>query len=231
MENGGMPGIFSIRDQEERTILLSDWLDLTCKRDILQIKKLKLDPELCYKILEAIANIEFADETSICKYTDTNLKKIKNHLNGLAALYTIHRVPAYIGSTGSNLYFLLDVSFAHFLKAKLEKKIRQFIFQEQLAQRSYRGEIQTKINFYRSAKGSFIDFVVEHSPDHVSCYKIFTKESFTELDIRILEKFKEKFQYNLISKSPVKIDLYGIAPIKEKINIKSVSIYPLESIC
>jgi len=230
MENGGMPGIFAIKDEEERMVLFSDWLDLTCKRDILQIKKLNLDPDLCFKILQGIATIEFADETSLCKFTGANLKKLKNHLNGLAGLFVIHRVPAFFGSTGKNIYFLLDVSFAHFLKADVAKKIRQFIFQEQVAQRSYRGEIHSKIFFYRTGKGSFIDFIVEHAPDHISCYKIYEKESFNQLDIKILEKFQEKFQFNSVTNKNVKIDLYGIAPIKEKIKINEVTIYPIESL-
>jgi predicted AAA+ superfamily ATPase len=231
LERGGMPGIFAVRDEEERTILISDWLQLTCQRDILQIKKFRLEPNLCYKILQGVALLEFADETALCKFTGVGIKKMKNHLLGLESLFALHKIPAHALSTGKHLYFHVDVAFVHFFKGDMLKKMRTFILQEQIAQRSYRGELHTQISFFRSSKGSYVDFIIEHGPSHLTALKIFHHESLNMLDVKIIESFKQKVEKANQLSTNIRVDLCAVAPIKEKVKIRDVEIFPLEAIC
>jgi predicted AAA+ superfamily ATPase len=224
LDRGGMPGIFAIRNEEERQDKLNDWLALTCERDINQVKKFRLDSELCFSILQAIGRLENAEEKEIVRFINSDPRKIKNHLLALESLFVINRIPSYRSGTGRSLYFLLDCAFIEKLGGGFDKKIKTYMAQEILAQMHYRTEIKNKLYYYRSSKAQLVDFVIEIGAHEILAIKIFTKEKIIESDLRLLKSFATKAH-------GTKIKLIALAPVHESLEIDGIQILPWESVC
>ena len=90
LTNGGFPGIFFIYNKTERDLLINDWLELTTERDIHQFSGLKLDSQLCQRILQGVAVLEHPDQASIAKYCRRDGRVIKRHLEALVTLFVLN---------------------------------------------------------------------------------------------------------------------------------------------
>lgn len=191
LRRGGMPGIFAVRSDSERSNLFKDWLDLTTQRDIPLIPQLKLDPDLCLRILELVATSDEATEGHIAKVLKRDLRRIKSHMKGLSILFVVNKVEPHPSGTGKPVFFILDVGLAKSLGASHERLIQTWLIQEQLSQRSCRNNRDSKVYFYRTAKGSLIDLVVENSIG-VHSLKIHAEEKISEIDMRVISSFRAK---------------------------------------
>ena len=76
LKTGGLPGICFSRSEEHRDFLFQEWIDLTCLRDIHQIKNLKLDGELARKILTQTARLEEPTKAAIASALRENPQKV-----------------------------------------------------------------------------------------------------------------------------------------------------------
>ena len=204
LARGGMPGMFSIRDSSEREQRMQDWLDLTARRDVMLFPKTKLDPELCFRILDKIALLEEPDAGSIARSLKRDLRRIKTHLNALAALFAVNVLEPHPLGSGKPLYFLCDVAFATYLGASFERQLQTWVLQEQLSQRSIRDDRTSKLYYYRTPKGSKIDLVIETRESRESkaerktpnenlfALKIFSEERVLDRDVEVLRAFARK---------------------------------------
>ncbi len=189
---GGMPGMFSVRDEREHEQLLKDWLETTVYRDLMTLPKVKLDPNLAMQILERIATLEEPSASHIAKALRRDLRTIKKHLDALEILFVLHKLHPHPLSTGKPIYFLCDVALARYFEANFAKQLYTWAVQEALARQTWCSNIKEKLYFYRTARGSFIHLIVVSSSKKILALKIISVERVTELDLIILKKFGEK---------------------------------------
>ena len=67
LKSGGMPGIFAVRDDEVRTRLLDDWIDLVVRRDIHEFRNLRLEGDVCHEFLRLCCHLEEPSQAEIAR--------------------------------------------------------------------------------------------------------------------------------------------------------------------
>jgi predicted AAA+ superfamily ATPase len=122
LANGGMPGIFGIRQDLEKKEALHDWIDLVAQRDALVFDKIKIEPQLIMRILAGLAKLEDSSAGALSKYLDVDLRKVKTHIEVLKTLFVIHQIEPHSLSTGKPQLFFCDVGFLDYFSASFEKK-------------------------------------------------------------------------------------------------------------
>ncbi|MFN8370130.1 MAG: AAA family ATPase [Bacteriovoracaceae bacterium] len=220
MERGGMPGIFAVRNDDERLSLIKDWIELIILRDVQQFKKTKIDSELCLDILNQIAHLQEPNLPNITKQLKQNTKRVQTHLTILEQLFVINHISPDIDSSGKKLYFLLDVGLANYFKAPYERLLETSILQELIAQKYYFEKNIEKITYYRSQKGNRIPFVVHLDDGEVVAIKIFSSEKIKLTELEILKSFYQK----------KKCTMMGLGPSEINFKKENIHIFPWEII-
>jgi predicted AAA+ superfamily ATPase len=226
LERGGMPGIFAVRDNTEREALLQDWLDLTTQRDASLIPKLKVDIDLCRRILEQIAVLEEPDASNIAKALKKDLRRVKTHLLVLQTLFVIHPLPPHPLGTGKVLYFLCDVSFVKILGGSFETQLYTWLVQEQMSQRAYRDDRNTTLYHYRTAKGSRIHLLVEdRTSKQLAAVKLLSEEKTNTKDLEILRALNKK------KPTGFEVSLSALGSGRFSFPADKIELYPWEAVC
>ncbi len=194
LEQGGLPGVFAVRSAEQKQEAIQDWLELTIHRDIHQFPKIKIESELCLKILRKIAELSEPSAGKVAKALRVDLRKIKTYLSVLETLFVITGISPLTGSTGKTLYYLFDVGIAHFLASDLQRQLETLFLQEYMAKRSFSGKsrIERQIYYYRTSHGSRISFV-EENKNALYAIQIFARQPKKKIDFSILEAFYAHF--------------------------------------
>ncbi|MBU6374489.1 MAG: AAA family ATPase [Bdellovibrionales bacterium] len=226
LERGGMPGVFAVRDRNERESILRDWLDLTTDRDAMLFSKIKADPDLCRQILEKVATLEEPDAGSIARALRRDLRRIKTHLEILTSLFALHVLHPHPAGTGKPWYFLCDVAFSRLLGASFERQLHTWLLHEQLSQRSYRDLRESQLYYYRTPKGRIVHLLIQ-SDSQLSALQVFSEERILERDMALLKALSQKL-------SSSKVELLGLAPARISFPAgqglrKRIEIYPWES--
>lgn len=222
MRFGGMPGIFAVRDDAERSRLTEDWLKLTCERDVMQIPGVKIDAELCWLILEQIAKLAEASAGNIAKALKRDLRRVKMHLLVLETLFVVQKLPPHAAGTGKPIYFLLDVVVVHFLGASFHKCLETLIKSELDALIAYHNAPFTKMTYFRSRAGSLIHFIIEN-PHEIAAIKILNQEALDLRELEILKSFQK-------IKTEKKLYAYGLGGARFSLKNKGIEIHPWEGI-
>jgi predicted AAA+ superfamily ATPase len=221
LENGGMPGIFTIKNKIEKNLLLQDWISLTVDRDVHTFERKIISSELIREILEQIAKLEQPNLNNIAKAIKIDTRRIRSHLEVLETLFVINSLPAHKSGTGKILYFILDCAIASILGASFEKVMWTTVLNELLAKRSY-FDNNAKLYYYRNTKGSIVNFLEENTKGDISLLKIITEEKYDERNLEILSAYQKKVTG--------KVSLYAIAPFESLGSKELVKIYPWEAI-
>ena len=163
LEQGGFPGIFSIRNSTEREEALLDWISLTCERDIHQFPKIKLDSDLCRLLLRLITTLDEPTAANLAKESRTNAVRVNRHLEALAELFVVQPIRANTLGTGKTIYYLPDVALVRFLGASLQRQLETLFLQEWLAKHSFNMDPkdQRTITYFRTNRGSRLSFIEE----------------------------------------------------------------------
>lgn len=191
LERGGMPGFFSIRENEVRNQMMKDWLDLTVQRDLMQIPKLKLDPDLAYLILENLALLHEPTAAEVAKSLAVDTRKVQSHLKAMASLFIITPLEPHLQSSGKERWYLLDTAFVKLLGGNFHRQLQTWLLNEILVTNSLR-KTPRKINYFRNSKGSIIDFILSEEKLKVAI-QIFGRESVYDRDLNLLRSFDNKF--------------------------------------
>jgi uncharacterized protein len=226
LKNGGMPGIFGIKNDNEKLNALKDWIDLTAQRDALNFKNVKIDSELILRILSSVADLDDASASSFSKHLRTDLRKINTHLNILTTLFVLNKIEPYASSTGKAQYYFCDVGFLNYYDAAFDKKIRTWVAQELVAQISYSAQDHKKIYYYRSSKGKILDFVICNKENVETCIKIIPDEMSQSKQYELLRSFKIK-NSDYFTKNTKLVVLSGTL---QKMKDDDIHIHPWESI-
>jgi len=220
LDRGGLPGIFHIRSEFERTQLTKDWIDLLTERDIHQFPKIKLDSNLCRQILKLLASLDEPEAGVIAKILKKDLRRIKIHLHALKELFVVNEILPHRLGSGKPLYFLLDPAVAKFLGASFERQLQVWLLNEVLAYQSYHLHASEPLQFYRTSRGTRIDLVIDSSKFCVAI-KIFDGNRITKKDIGILKAFRDK-----VGKKNV--HTIGLAPGEFSFKSEKVPVLPWE---
>jgi predicted AAA+ superfamily ATPase len=226
LKQGGMPGLFGIKNENEKINALKDWIDLTVYRDVALFKDIKVDSELIIRILTAVSVLEESTAGAISKFLKVDLRKVKTHLNILTTLFVLHKIEPFKTSTGKTSYYFCDVGFLNYFEASFEKKLKTWVLQELLAQISYCQHQLKKVYFYRTAKGSMIDFIICNKEKIETVFKLFSDEKVNTKQFEILHFFKEKNKSHFLDDSKQFVLSGTITTIKTK----EILIAPWESI-
>ncbi|HLD44604.1 MAG TPA: AAA family ATPase [bacterium] len=222
LKKGGMPALFSVRDDSEWTLAAQDWLELTVHRDCQQFPSVKIDGELCYRILQQIAILEEPNAANLVKALKVNPRKLNTHLNVLQSLFVINALPPHSAGTGKTLFFLLDTGLAGFFCASFERQLHTLALSEILAFSSYFETKPTQISYYRGSRQGLAHLVLE-SAEGTVVIKILQSETFDKRELEILKSFRKKY-------SGVKPRLLAFGP--ERFNLKDlqIEVYPWENL-
>lgn len=193
LNNGGLPGIFSIRNINERKALIHDWIKLTVERDLHQIKKNKLDSKLALRILECIAKLQQPILSEIVNELGVNSKKIQSHLNALKTLFVIFEISPFKKSAGKPIYYLTDPSLLNYFDATFDKKLTTWIYLELKSQLSYKDMEDIEIYYYKSNTSSLVHVIAEYK-NELFVVKIGFQQIYDKRDSLIFETLKKKFQ-------------------------------------
>lgn len=221
LERGGLPGIFSIRENDTRLQLCFDWIELTVNRDLFQIRGTRFIPAVARQILESVAKLDDTSATEIGRQLRISTQKVTTYLSALKALFVVNEVPPFIGSTGKSQFVICDCGIAKALEATQQNLLRTWFLNEILSQATYRGErFHTQVFTFRGSKGGRIDFVLKLK-DQIVAVRLFPFEKITYQDLEILRAFKVK---NLDA------ELLAFAPVTTGIRLDDVVLLPYQSI-
>ncbi len=221
LHSGGMPGFFSVRDQEERSALIQDWLDLTCLRDIQQFKTLNLDGELADSILKLTAVLEEPSRAAIARATRVDPRRIGTHLEALTELFVLQKLNPHPSGTGKPIYLPLDVGIAEYLGASMIRRLHIWLMNERMAKNAYFDQKRKSFYYYRST-GKRMIHLVEGSVDQAT-------QAFQVIDHEGIRKTDAELMIAFLNKNP-KAAGAVFAPIPEEQKIKSCIFMPWENI-
>lgn len=219
---GGMPGFFSVRDEAERFRLLQDWLELTCRRDVMQMRGVKVDSELCFLILEQIAKLDEPSAGLIAKNLLRDLRKVKTHLDVLETLFVIQKVSPHVISTGKEIYYLMDVALAKHLGASFFKCLLTLVKTELDALIAYHDATQTRMTYFQTRSGGNIHFILENAQE-MAAIKILGSESLDMRELLLLLSFQNK----AVGK---KLYCYALGGARFSLAKEKIEVYPWESL-
>lgn len=222
LDRGGFPGIFAVRADGERQSLIRDWLDLIVQRDIHQIPGLKVDSELCERILSLVATLETPSAGEIARTLRKDPRSIRKHLEVLETLFVVQSLSPHPMGFGKKLYFLCDPLAAGALGASFLRKLETAFLLEQWSQRSYRDDRQVHLFFYQTNRGSRIQLLAE-SPHQLVAIKILSEERIDERELEVLRALGKK-----CSKL---ITLVAMTSLGETHRLKGIKLCPWESVC
>lgn len=222
-KNGGFPAIFAIREDEEKFQKQEEWIKLTCERDVLQLKKLKPDPELCFRILSLMPHLEEPSAAELARQLKQNPKRIHSQLKALLQIFAIHRLPPHPLGTGKPLYFLIDPGFAHYFDSSFMSKLNISIVTEFFAKKSYQAQSQANFSYYRGSKGGRVSLLIEKSAKEILAIKWLDTEKVDLRELAIFESLHKKAM-----KNDVQITSVALAGIHQKTKVGNVTVCPWE---
>ena len=224
LENGGMPGIFAVRNENERRSLISDWIKTTVDRDIHQIQKYKLDSQIAMKILSAVCTLETASCAEISSFLRMNSRTVQRYLHAFLLLFVIVEIRPTHYSSGKPLYYVTDCGISNVMGASFQKTIETWFYIELISQLSYKDFFNYNIQYYKSAKSSRVHAIYEDEKN-VFAIKLNFNEKIDKRELLIFESLKKVIPKNK------KLSCYYLSGGISHHNFNDIKIHPWESIC
>lgn len=220
LSGGGLPGIFAIRSAEERSSLLSDWIDLAVERDIHQIPKIRADSTVARRILEGIARLEHPDEAAISRFCGRDARLVKRHIQLLKELFILEELQAHPSGTGKAIYFICDVGLAANLGASFERQLYTWLVLEMLSKRAYLDQRDRSFFYYRNSKGAIVELLEERA-GKVSALKLLSEERFDIRQLSLLRSVGQKIKNS---------KCFALGATRASLKDEKIEIYPWESV-
>ncbi len=191
MSRGGMPGMFAIRDEVNRTAQMDAWVETTCFRDLSLFDLKRFKPELALRLFGAIARSEAPTRLELAKMLGLLPRQIDPYLEAFLALHVIYEIPPHASGVGKSQFYIFDSGIAHSLGASEERCLEIWYLNEVYSQFSYSGLGVPHVFHYLSAKHSKVSFVVEHKGKSLATLLSF-EESPREYSLRSVAAFQKK---------------------------------------
>lgn len=219
LKRGGMPGIFSQRENEIRKQYCKDWLELTWARDIHQIPKIRGDSSIARDILFALAQVDVPDISSVARKLNTSGRKIQSQIEILESLFVIHKIEPHPIGAGKNRYYLCDTSFVESLGGTFQRQLETTLYQNFFATKEFFNTNDNRAYFYTTSRGSTIDLIYQIQ-NTTYAVKFHKTEGFDKRNIAVLQALRNKWEGSL------ELILLG----STRATIDSVEMYPWEAV-
>ena len=195
---GGMPTFLALRDDAERNLAISSWLEAICFRDLQQIKTANLDGELALAILRWIARRPRLNASAISRDLGIARAKTNQYMSAFEALFLVHRLSSFENPNAAPEYALCDAAVFRFLygtgsdREAQHRSFRTLLINELRAQFEYRGLGKPVIHCYRHRGGVEIDLVLTTPDGRVIGFEISTSSDVTPYRLRSMKSFLER---------------------------------------
>lgn len=219
LERGGLPSLCFVREKEHRNFLIQEWLDLTCRRDIHQFKKLKLDGDAAWQILRQCAVLEEPTRSNIARALRLNPKKTATHLEALAELFVIQKLPPHPSGTGKPLFLPFDAGIASFLGASRIRSLHIWLLNELLVRDQNTHQRRSDFHYYRSTGKRIIHLVETRADRKIHAYQLIDHDQIKLPDAELMKAF---FVKNPQAKG------FICAPIETKVFVATIPFVPWE---
>jgi predicted AAA+ superfamily ATPase len=191
LNRGGLPGIFSVREESNREALFESWVETTCTRDLAQFGIARFHPELARRILTAVARVEIPNRTEIARAVGKTPRQIESYLQALKSLFVLYEVEPSVTSKGKPFFHLFDSGIAAALGANAHRRLQTWFLNECGSQFSCAGLARPNIFHYETTRGSRIDFIVEAKSTRYAI-KLSHEEMPSTYTLRAAEAFRAK---------------------------------------
>lgn len=219
LKNGGMPGIFAVREEGAQNDLFQDWVDLTCQRDIHQFPKLKLDGDLAYGLLKLSATLPEPTQSAMARALRTDGRKVGTHLRALCALFVLQKLAPHPSGTGKPIFLPVDAGIARFLGAPRSRCLHVWLLVERMSANAYSVEKRRSFSYYRSPGKNWVHLVEERIGGGPLAFQVFEGERIRKTDVLLLKAFLAR---NPGAKGAL------LAPVPERMKVAGVWVEPWE---
>jgi len=224
LERGGMPAIARLGEKIKRDLLIDEWLQSVCFRDLLQLRGAKYDGALAREILVKLARQPEITQSQIASALGEDSRIIGKHLLGLEALFILNRVKPFRerGGKGFDRFYLLDAAVASYLGAGLESAYMTFTINEVLAQHEY-GNLGRPELFYLSSRGTTkLDLIVKTDQQQTALV-VSDKDKISSYKVKSLKHLVDQKEIPHVT---------ILAPISEPFNIDhGIRMVPFGALC
>jgi predicted AAA+ superfamily ATPase len=191
LSRGGMPGMFAIRDEANRSAQMEAWVETTCFRDLSQFDIKRFRPELGLRLLGAIARAETPNRLEIARMLGLLPRQIDPYLDALMGLHVVYEVAPHPSGVGKSQFYVFDAGIAHTLGASEGRCLEIWYLNEVFSQFSYSGMGRPFVFHYLSSKHSRVPFVVEHKGRSLGTLLSFD-EAPKEYELRAAVSFRKR---------------------------------------
>ena len=172
MFRGGLPVPAFFRDERTRSEYWSNWSDTSIARDAAKAYGRGFDIEFCYSILNAMGKALVEGEYPSLSFLTGDKRKCKKYIQALEDIFILQRWTVDAAGVGNDHWTFGDSGMAYFFAGKksgagLQLSIaRHALINEIYAFLEY-NSISYRRNYYKSEKGSVVDFVIDSIPFRV----------------------------------------------------------------
>jgi predicted AAA+ superfamily ATPase len=192
---GGLPTPLFTRGAEERKLFFTSWLETTIVRDAARAFGGRYDPDLAWSILRQMARTLANGETPTLKHFKQNARTLRKYLQALEDIFLLQKLSAHDASVAQDVWLPTDTGIASYLmegtmgEGRSLSLGRIFVLKEIRAVAEYAGNRVPPV-FYKSARGSPVDFIWGDVPIKVSV----SPKSQTAYDERALAAAMKKLK-------------------------------------
>jgi len=166
---GGMPFPAFIHDAEQRRLYWQSWLETTILRDLARFFPKGFDPDFAFLILDRMAVALRNGELPGLTHFSGPARKVRQYLSAMENIFLVRKIACHPEGIGRDVWLLTDSGLSGHLMGETMGEgctlslIRHFIWNEVCCQAHYQAIHLTK-NYYKSAQGSPVDFILEGVP-------------------------------------------------------------------
>jgi predicted AAA+ superfamily ATPase len=170
---GGLPTPLFTRGAEERKLFFTGWLETTVERDAARAFAGRYDPDIGWSILRQMARVLADGEAPTLKHFKQNSRTLRRYLQAFEDIFLLQKLLPHEASVAQDIWLPTDTGIAtHLMEGCLGEGRslslgRIFVLKEIRAVAEYAGQ-RVRPVFYKSARGSPVDFVWADIPIKVS---------------------------------------------------------------
>ena len=170
---GGLPTPLFTRGAEERKLFFTGWIETTVERDAARAFGGRYDPDTGWSILRQMARTLADGEAPTLKHFRQNSRTLRRYLQAFEDIFLLQKLLPHDASVAQEIWLPTDTGIAsHLMEGTLGEGRtlslgRIFVLKEIRAVAEYTGR-RVRPVFYKSARGSPVDFIWLDIPIKVS---------------------------------------------------------------
>lgn len=170
---GGLPTPLFTRSAEERKSFFANWLETTVVRDAARAYGGRYDADVAGSVLRQMARVMEEGEMPTLRHFKLDSRKLRRYLQALEDVFLLQKLSPHPASVAHEVWLPADTGIAsHLMEGTLGEGRslslgRVYVLKEIRAIAEYAGSRAPPV-YYKSARGSPVDFIWEGAPIKVS---------------------------------------------------------------